>query len=133
MSHVLGGQDSPDALGTRAKGQLVRLTQHMFTYTSTICTQTQSWGDRHCLIDTEESKAEPPRYHGEHGMIRAIGGASHHLYSEHFLRQVFKLVRGCYRGLRVGGCPIVRRPALGSSRQPGDLRFMVDLSGRVLT
>lgn len=53
ISHTVEGQDD---LGTEAKGQLVRLTQHMCTYTPYTYTQTQAWGDQNCLTETEESK-----------------------------------------------------------------------------
>lgn len=56
ISHTVEGQVCPDDLGTEAKGQLVRLTQHMCTYTPYTYTQTQAWGDQNCLTETEESK-----------------------------------------------------------------------------
>lgn len=40
-SHTVEGQVCPDDLGTEAKGQPVRPTEHMCTYTSHIYTQTR--------------------------------------------------------------------------------------------
>lgn len=60
------------------------------------------------------------------------GGVSHHLYSERFSSQVSELTSWRYRGLMVGWMLHCKEASLGSSRQPGDQRLMMDLSGRVL-
>ena len=66
-------------------------------------------------------------------MVTAIcGGDCHHLYSERFLGQVLELTSWPYRGLTVGWTLHCKEASLGSSRPPGDLRLMMDLSGGVL-
>lgn len=52
------------------------------------------------------------------------------LYSEYIARQLLKLIGV----VALGGvnAPIARRPALGTSSQPGDMGLTLELNGRVL-